>query len=130
MPAHIANGRPTGMHPGAPAAYWIWHNRQGQWRVRVTTGGRNPGFRGTVAASPGSSVLRVVASRAELSDAIRATAESFDFDLSAATSMDGFDFQVAHGCVRFLLEAANARPQVFVGPLQFQPPTPHFVLCP
>jgi hypothetical protein len=97
-PPRIAPGRPY-FGPGAPEAYWIWHD-EGGWHLRTTTAGMAHRFHGTVLAL-GGQIMDARPSRPEWQDRIRMSPGGIAFDFVTQGGEEGFDWHVSSGCNRF-----------------------------
>jgi hypothetical protein len=97
-PPEIAPGRPL-FAPGAPEAYWIWHD-QGGWHLRTTTAGMPHRFHGLVVPLRGT-IVDVRPTRLEWQDRIRMGPRGIEFDFVTQGGEDGFDWHVSSGCNRF-----------------------------
>jgi hypothetical protein len=120
------------MHPGAPAALWIWRNRHGKWRVRATTAGEQREFRGHVMGAT-SALTQVEPSRNELRDKLVMSQGALDYGFTTVGHIDGFDFRVGdNGCARFVVEKSVPTDtyRVFVGRDSLSLAPGEFVLCP
>ena len=132
MPPGIANGRPPGMHAGAPVAFWIWRGPRGGWHLRTTTAGLFHEFRGRVAGLS-APLLAVHPTRVEFKDRIVMTPKAVWFRFATKGHVDGFDFTVGgNSCVRFDLQLDRGphAERIFIGRNAASPPSNHFVLCP
>ena len=95
-PPEIAPGQPV-FGPGAPEAYWIWHDTGG-WHLRSTTAGQAHRFHGMIVPVGG-----------EITDArpmgppdrVRVGPGGISFDFVTRGGEDGFDWHVSSGCNRF-----------------------------
>jgi hypothetical protein len=128
--AGMAEGRPKGLAAGAPAAFWIWRNAAGIWKVRTTTAGKLLAFTGR-AKGVQAPIGRVKPSRTEFGDRLkRGTGGEVVFRFMSKGAIDGFDFRApAKACVRFDLQLDGGK-VVHVGKEAASPKGNHFVLCP
>lgn len=131
--AGAVEGRPKGLEAGAPAAFWIWRNAAGVWKVRTTTAKKLHEFRGRVKGVQ-KPIGKVRASRAEFGDRIkRGTGGEVVFRFHTMGHVDGFDFRAPKdSCVRFdlQLDSGATAKKVHIGKDAVSPKTNHFVLCP
>jgi hypothetical protein len=97
-PPRISPGRPY-FAPGAPEAYWVWHDEAG-WHLRTTTAGRAHRFHGTVVAL-GGQITDARPSRVEMREQIRMSPGGISFDMITQGGEQGFDWHVSSGCNRF-----------------------------
>ncbi|HUL61356.1 MAG TPA: hypothetical protein VLU43_18910 [Anaeromyxobacteraceae bacterium] len=97
-PPQIAPGRPI-FGPGAPEAYWIWHDGGG-WHLRSTTAGMPHRFHGTILPL-GGEITDARPIRPDLPDRVRVGPGGITFDLVTQGGEDGFDWHVSSGCNRF-----------------------------
>ena len=97
-PPSIAPGRPP-FGPGAPEAYWIWHN-QGGWHLRTTTAGLAHRFHGAVVPL-GGNIVDVRASRLEWQDRIPGGRAGDSVRLRDSGWRRRLDWHVTSGCNRF-----------------------------
>jgi len=97
-PPEIPPGRPI-FGPGAPEAYWVWHDGGG-WHLRSTTAGLPHRFHGTIVPL-GGQIADARPIRLESSDRIRIGAGGITFDFVTQGGEDGFDWHVSSGCNRF-----------------------------
>ncbi len=104
-PLRIQPGAPV-YAPGAPEAYWVWHDAAG-WHLRTTTAGQPHRFQGVVLPF-GGEILEVRPLRAESRERIRTGAGGITFDLVTEGGEDGFDWRVSSGCNRFELYVDGA----------------------
>ncbi len=130
--AGVADGKPKGVEPGAPAAFWIWRNAAGIWKVRTTTAKKLHEFRGRVKGVK-APIGKVKPTRTEFGDHIhRGTGGEVAFKFATKGHIDGFDFRAPPStCIRFDLQldtGATAK-KVFIGKDSVSPKTNHFVLC-
>ena len=129
---NVAEGRPAGLHSGAPEAFWVWHDGRGEsWHVRSTTAGLRHRFQGAVISD--GVVTNVNATDHSFADRIRADAKSVHFDFFTQGNEDGFDFRVAGSqCVRFYMTVdGRSEPRlVHIGRANAHPGGWHFKLCP
>jgi hypothetical protein len=129
----IAKGKPAGMDPGAPAAFWIWRADSGVWKVRTTTAKQPHTFRGRVQGVT-APIGAIRASRNELHDRVaRAPNGSVFFKFTTNGNVDGFDFRVRdNACVRFdlKLDGGAVPKRIHIGSQQVEPKSNHFELCP
>jgi len=131
-PLSIADGRPRGLAPGAPAAYWIWRDATGLWHLRTTTARLEHTFRGRVVGAS-APVGGVSPSRSEFRDRIRVTPRGVVFSFVTRGHIDGFDFRPADNqCVRFNLDMGGGpRPKrIYIGARRRSPRTGVFNICP
>lgn len=129
---NLADGRPAGLHSGAPEAYWVWHDTNGKrWHVRSTTHATMHRFHGSVVPDTGN-VTTVRATRTEWGDRVRAGAHGVSFDFHTNGGEDGFDFETNGQCVRFhlLIDGKSEPGRINVGKSNAHPPHWHFKLCP
>jgi hypothetical protein len=128
----VADGRPAGLHSGAPEAFWVWHDDHGRgWHVRSTTAGQRHRFQGAVVSD--GIITNVNATDHSFSDRIRADAKTVNFDFFTQGNEDGFDFRVAGSqCVRFYMTVdGRSEPQlIHIGRGNAHPGAWHFKLCP
>jgi hypothetical protein len=128
----VADGRPAGLHSGAPEAFWVWHDERGRfWHVRSTTAGMRHRFQGAVISD--GVITNVNATDHSYADRIRADAKSVNFDFFTQGNEDGFDFRVAGSqCVRFYMTVdGRSEPNlVHIGRGNAHPGAWHFKLCP
>jgi hypothetical protein len=128
----VADGRPAGLHPGAPEALWIWHDDRGRfWHVRTTTHSQRHRFSGAVLSD--GAITNMNATDHSFADRIRADAKSVNFDFFTQGHEDGFDFRVVGSqCVRFYMTVdGRSEPQlVHIGRANAHPTGWHFKLCP
>jgi hypothetical protein len=120
------------MHPGAPAAYWIWADPNGMWHLRTTTAGSPHRFRGRIAGATGA-IVDVRPSRLDFGDRLRSGPRGVGFDFHTRGHIDGVDFRPAdNGCVRFALfiDGGPHPKRIFVGAQGVEPPHAHFAACP
>jgi hypothetical protein len=132
MALGIVEGKPKGLEPGAPAAFWIWRNAQGIWKVRTTTAKKLHEFRGRVEGVQ-KPIGKVKPSRLEYGDHIRRGAQhEIIFKFATKGNIDGFDFRAPAGtCIRFdlMLDRGATAKRVFIGKNAVSPKTNHFILC-
>lgn len=128
----MADGRPGGLHPGAPEALWLWHDGHGRsWHVRTTTHSQRHRFQGSVVSE--GVITNMVATDHSFADRIRADAKTVTFDFFTQGHEDGFDFHVAGSqCVRFYMTIdGRSEPNlVHIGRANAHPTNWHFKLCP
>ena len=131
--AGVAEGRPNGIEPAAPAAFWIWRNAAGIWKLRTTTGKALREFRGRVKGVQ-KPIGTVRPSRTEFADRIkRGTGGEVIFRFHTLGHIEGFDFRApADACVRFdlQLDSGATAKKVHIGKASVAPKTNHFTLCP
>ncbi len=132
MHYNVADGRPAGLRPNAPEAFWLWHDNRGQnWHVRTTTAGMRHRFQGAVLSD--GVITNVNATDHSYADRLRADAKSVNFDFFTQGNEDGFDFHVAGSqCVRFYMTVdGRSEPNlVHIGRGNAHPTSWHFKLCP
>jgi hypothetical protein len=133
LPPGVANGKPPGLEPAAPAAYWIWRAPSGVWKLRTTTATQLHTFRGRVHGVK-APIGAVRPSRTELGDRfVRAPDGNLYFKFTTNGHIDGLDFRVRdNGCVRFdlQLDGGPAPKRIHVGAQSVEPKSNHFVVCP
>jgi hypothetical protein len=133
LPPGIANGRPPGMEPAAPVAFWVWRTPAGVWKVRTTTATVLHTFRGRLHGTR-APIGALHPSRAELGDRfVRAPDGSVYFKFTTNGHIDGVDFRVRdNGCARFdlQLDGGPAPKRIHIGAQSIEPKSNHFVLCP
>jgi hypothetical protein len=133
MAAGVGEGKPSGMEPGAPAAFWIWRNAAGIWKLRTTTAKKLHEFKGRVKGVQ-KAIGKVKPSRTELGDRItRGTGGEILFRFTTMGHIDGFDFRAPKdACIRFdlQLDSGATAKRVFVGKGAVSPKTNHFIVCP
>jgi len=130
----VADGRPAGLKPGAPEAYYIWHDDHGKWwHVFTTTHSQLHRFQGWVWHDK-DRFTDVKPSRMEWNDRIKYGDKGISWDFHTKGHEDGFSFK-ANGaqCVRFHT-FIDGRPAhtglVHVGAGGVHPPHHYFRLCP
>jgi hypothetical protein len=130
--AGIADGKPKGVEPGAPAAFWIWRNAAGVWKVRTTTAKKLHEFKGRVKGVQ-KPIGKMKATRTEFGDHIhRGTGGEIIFKFATKGHIDGFDFRAPkEDCIRFdlVLDTGATAKKVFIGKDSVSPKGNHFVLC-
>jgi hypothetical protein len=128
----VADGRPRGLQPGHPEAYWVWHDERGRhWHVRTTTTNHLHRFHGWV--FPDGQFTELRPTRMEWNDRIRGNANGIVFDFHTDGNEDGFDFKVSgNQCVRFYLniDGRHEPGLVNIGATDAHPPHWHFKVCP
>ncbi len=128
----VADGRPAGLHSGAPEAFWVWHDGHGtHWHVRSTTAGHRHRFQGAVVAD--GAITNMQATDHSFADRIHADAKEIKFDFFTQGNEDGFDFQIAGGqCVRYYMtvDGRSEPGLVHIGRANAHPTGWHFKLCP
>jgi hypothetical protein len=126
----IGDGRPSGLQSGAPAAFWVWRNAAGIWKVRTTTAKKVMVFTGRV-KGVGAVIGRVKGNRTEFGDRLkRGSGGEIAFRFTTAGFIDGFDFRApANACIRFDLQT-DAGKAIHVGKSAAAPKASHFILCP
>jgi hypothetical protein len=97
-PPRIAPGQPY-FGPGAPEAYWLWHD-EGGWHLRTTTAGRPHRFHGTVTPL-GGQIIDLRPSHPRERERISMSPNGISFDLLTQGGENGFDWHVSSGCNRF-----------------------------
>jgi hypothetical protein len=97
-PPEIASGRPA-FGPGAPEAYWVWHDGGG-WHLRSTTAGKPRRFHGTVVPL-GGEITDARPIRPNDVERVRIAPGGIAFDFLTQGGEDGFDWHVSSGCNRF-----------------------------
>jgi hypothetical protein len=125
----IAEGAPT-FSPSSPPAYWIWHGRDGVWRVRTTDGNSLQKFGGRINIRTGNlSGIRI--SRVDLERRMDVKGQTISFNYATNGQSEGVDFTVEepNTCVMFSL-GARPNKRIFVGARMIQPPDEDFLLCP
>ena len=131
--AGVAEGKPKGAEPGAPAAFWIWRNAAGVWKLRTTTAKKLHEFRGRVKGVQ-KPIGKVHPSRTEFGDRIkRGTGGEVVFRFHTMGHIDGFDFRAPKDtCIRFdlQLDSGATAKKVHIGKDSVSPKTNHFTLCP
>jgi hypothetical protein len=132
MRFNAADGRPAGLHAGAPEAFWVWHDGHGRnWHVRSTTAGHRHRFQGAVVSD--GVITNMNATDHAFADRIHADAKEIKFDFFTQGSEDGFNFQVAGSqCVRFymMVDGRSEPGLVHIGRTNAHPAGWHFKLCP
>lgn len=128
-PGLAVEGRPNELKPGAPEAYWVWHDAQG-WHLRTTTARNAHRFTGRVWGVKGAVQAKAV--RNELNDRFKHSGKAMTFDFYTQGHEDGFDFQIAEGnCAIFhLFVDGEARPgRIRLGAAGAAPPSATFKAC-
>lgn len=127
-------GRPGAYHPGAPMAYWIWHDRDG-YHVRATTAREYHVFAGSV--NVGREFTLVLPFRLEgPREYVRKVGHRIEFWLSTDGGVDGFDFRATwpHEATFDLridsLNPARVLQHVFVGARDAHPSVMPFTIVP
>jgi hypothetical protein len=121
-------GKPDNFEPGKPAAYFVWHDRDG-WHLRTTTARKLHRFRGTIEVDSGEiTELLNHNSEARGPDWARRSRDKkkVTFDLKTDGQADGLNFKVSDNAetVTFSLnvdEGGAPTKRIFVG-AQGRPP--------
>jgi hypothetical protein len=131
--AGIGDGKPKGIEPAAAAAFWIWRNAGGIWKLRTTTAKKLQSFRGRIKGVQ-KPIGKVKMSRTELGDRMkRGTGGEVIFSFATMGHIDGLDFRAPKdACVRFdlQLDSGAAAKKVFIGKNAVSPKGNHFIVCP
>jgi hypothetical protein len=130
----VADGRPSGLHPGVVESYWIWHEDHGRWwHVRTSTHSQLHHFTGWVWHDK-DRFTDVKPTRLEWNDRIRYGEKGISWDFQTKGHEDGFSFKTNGAqCVRFhtFIDGKPAHSAlVHIGAGGAHPPGNHFKLCP
>lgn len=135
--ASLAAGRSNKLHSGAPFAWWIWQDGDGQWHLRTTAARQGKRFRGRIHVDAPGAIVQLtpvgMENRRGNHDEIGMVDGDIALNFTTHQNVDGCDFRLTGtGCLEFDLRIdGDGDPgRIYLGSSQAQPPSAHFLLCP